>query len=546
MKNFKKHKWSLAIILFGAIILMLPMFLNPYHENDDSIYHLANILSVAESMKHHGLFGSPILPLLANDFGYASHLLYPPLAHTLTGLVYHLSSSFLSLETVMKIIHFLVLLASGYAMYGLALKFNKNSKVACLSSLLYMTFPYQLSESYVRSALGESFLFIFLPLILSGLLSLLNGDKKRFYPLFVIGYVGGILSHFTVMIFATLFFAIFLLFYHKKVFKKEFLIPFIIASSFVLGITLFYLTPMIEYKIKGGIAVFMPNLMSQGIYYTTLWPWQFLPTAWQNNEVSFHFTIISLILMGITIWKHKKITFPEYTKGLILVFIIFFIMITKAFYWDALPSILFMLQFAWRLVTFTGLAFVLIAPLCLLKTENKKIFGVLIIFILALSLGEIHFRNENLINVHTNEEIIASGSSIGWQQEYLPINAHESEYWQTRDHEIHFQKGQGEISIIESQTPTLKFEVKNIQEEVILELPRFFYLGYTLENDQQEGIFIQENSNGFIETKISRNGIYTLKYKGTTFMKIANIISIVAIIMFIVFLSFNHFKDKGK
>lgn len=257
IKTIKKHKWSILGIFLMSVFLMGIFLLNPYHENDDTVYHIANIVSLKDSMNLHGLLGSPILPNLAGGFGYASHLLYPPLAHTVSAVVYFFLGQWgVDVTDCLKLVHFFVFFLSGIAMYEFAYKIHQDKKVAFFSSILYLSFPYHLSEHYVRDAMGELFVFPFIPMILSGVVSLLDGDKKAFYPLFVIGYVGAMLSHFTIMIYFTIFLAIFLLVYHKRVFKKEFLIPFSIATVSVLGISLFFLESMVEYKIHGHIAVF--------------------------------------------------------------------------------------------------------------------------------------------------------------------------------------------------------------------------------------------------------------------------------------------------
>ena len=57
-------------------MVMIPMFLvNGYIINDDSKFHIANILSTVDSMKH--LIPNDILPNLLGDFGVAVRQFYP-------------------------------------------------------------------------------------------------------------------------------------------------------------------------------------------------------------------------------------------------------------------------------------------------------------------------------------------------------------------------------------------------------------------------------------------------------------------------------------
>ena len=43
-----------------------------------------------------------------------------------------------------------------------------------------------------------------------------------------------------------------------------------------------------------------------------------------------------------------------------------------------------------------------------------------------------------------------------------------------------------------------------------LELPRFYYIGYELLDDENKSIPIYENEMGMIEVRIPKNGIYSL------------------------------------
>lgn len=527
MKKLMEHKWSILGILLFALLLMMPMVINPYHENDDTIYHVANVISLTDSISMHGVLGSPILPNLANGLGYASHLLYPPLSHTITAWVNCVFSNFgLSVTQSFKFVHVVVFFLSGITMYGLAFKLSKNKKVAFFASLIYLSSPYHLSEHYVRDAIAELFVFPFLPMIISGVVSLLEKDTKKFYPLFVIGYVGGILSHFTLMIYFTIFLAIFLLIYHRKVFKKEFLVPFCIATLSVILITLFFLVPMIEYKIRGGIAVFMEGVMSWGVYGTSLWPHEFLPFSHFHDGVTYAFLLPTFALFIITCIQYKKLESIPYARGLIIVLALCFFCSTKLFYFDILPSLFYMIQFAWRLCAFICIGVSLFAPLCIRNISNKTMVLLILLFA-SFSLIEIHYRCENEF-IHTNEETVVSGAAMGWQHEYLPENAFKNEeYYENRSHDVIVKSG-GVATILEDNVPKLIFEAS---ENSILELPRLYYIGYVLKNQNGEVVPIYENENGLIEVEIKKDDVYTLDFFGTTYDRIANIVSIVSLIL---------------
>ena len=162
---------------------------------------------------------------------YGTELFYPPLGHYSAAYINTVvDNPVISLE----IVHFLGLIFSGITMYYLAKTLSKNRFIGLLSAVIYMLFPYHLSNIYVRDALGESLLFIFLPLIFLGLYELFNDNIKKFYPLFIIGYVGGMLSHLIMMCYLTVIILVFLIIKYKTTLK--YLKQFIIASLFILSL----------------------------------------------------------------------------------------------------------------------------------------------------------------------------------------------------------------------------------------------------------------------------------------------------------------------
>lgn len=536
MTWFKKNKWEILMIILATVMISIPIIIHPYHINDDTIFHLANTIAFSNSIPLNGFFDLRVLPNLARGFGYASGLLYPPLSHMLTGCIYFFMSPFLRITDTFKIFHGILFLGSGLAMYVCALEYTgNNKKVSLIASLLYLTYPYFLSDTYVRDALAESLIFPFLPLILKGIFSLLHHKKKEFYLFFVLGYVGGITAHFTMMMYATIFLGIFLLIYAKEVFKKDFIKPFLIGCIFVIGLTFFYLEGMVEFKLFGNISVFLPNLMSQGVYNTTIFPWLYLPFTGSKKEVNYYFSIMSCLLAVLYFSQRKKIYMPKYSKGLMITFLLSWWMTSPYFFWDLLPSFMYMIQFAWRLLVFVGLFSSLLLANAVGEMKNKYFYMGIVVLILGCSLFDIHYRNDSVYQL-SEEETVESDAAIGWQKEYLPVNALDQDYYLHRDDLIHSTE-KCTISILKDETPDLKFEVTHLLSSTTIELPRFSYLGYTLTKDNHSFPLIT-NDKGFIEANIDENGIYELRYTKTKFMNIAKIISMISLISWLFFLYF--------
>ena len=529
MEWFKKGNKKYILGIFAiAILLFLPMFLNPYYENGDTLYHVANLSSMVQVIQNNffdGIF-EKILPFIGNNFGYGTRLFYPPLAHTVTAyMAYFLDFFSIDMLDTMKIMHFLVFLFSGIIMFYCSNRFFKDSKLSFIASLIYMTSAYHLNEIYVRDAEAESMIFLFLPLILTSIKELLEGNKKLFYPLFIIGYVGGILSHFTLMIYFTIFLGISMLFFHKKIFKKEFLVPFLKACGLVLLLTLFFFEPLLEHKFLGNYRVYEKWVMSWGIQHTALWGFEyFAPFA--KDDIYFFFSIVTIIML-VAVARYQRKTLKQEKYKLVLIFGLLSLWLSTVYFpWIIMPYTFFMIQFGWRLVAFVILAVSFLAPLAIKNVKSKVLYSLIVIGLVLSGFASIHFASTTPVDLSNIEYVYG----MGWQREYLPVNTETNkEYFDTRDDSIHFMEGNGSAIIIEDEVPYLKFQLDTVGFSSV-ELPRLFYFGYVLKDQDGKKYPVFENGNGFVQANLP-SGTYTMDFEGSLVYKICFCISMTTFVL---------------
>lgn len=518
-------KKNILVIFVVALIMMLPMFTSEYKSSNDTKFHLINIEHLTKQIDKDFFNPSKVVGYIGNDFGYGTALFYPPLGHySATYLNTIINNSIISVE----IIHFVGLFLSGITMFLLAKALSKNDYIGLISAVIYMLFPYHLSDIYIRDALGESLIFIFLPLIFLGIYELLNDNKKRFYLYFVIGYVGGMLSHLTMMTYFTVIILIFLIFKYK--FTLKYLKQFIIASIFILAITSPFIVGLLQQRLLGNYNVFKEGVMVQGTWGNALMPLRYLFVGenWGTEYIRYYIDLVVLILLFFTFKKYKQYNNKYYNY--ILVFgIISFILSSMLFPWDLLPKSFRMIQFPWRFVTFVSLSISVLAPLCISKFNDKKMLSIiLIIFMVLLAQPNLKQASNEVIDISNIEQWYG----MGWQREYLPVSAAEnSDYFDNRNHDIIIKEGNANVEIINNDVPYLEFKVDN---DVTVELPRIYYIGYTLLNENNDKVDFYENEYGFIEAKLE-SGTYKLDFTGTKYDQIAKFVSIISILGFGVF-----------
>lgn len=536
MKNRKSSLLCIAILFVVTLVTMMPMWTSPYYSSHDTKFHIKNIEMLTEQIKEKPLFPSKVVKDIGNDFGYATDLFYAPLAHTSSS---YLNVIFQNPTITLKIVHFIVLWLSGITMYFCSKKISNSNGVGLLSAIIYMLFPYHLSDIYIRDALSETFIFIFLPMIVSSLYSLSQNDRKAFYPLFITGYVGGILSHLNLMAYLTVILLAFLLFKWKFTLKN--FKPLILSSIIILLITSPFLVGLIQQKVLGNYRVFIDGVMVQGTWPWALDPFDYLNVMnnYGNQEAKFFLDLTTIILLVITLIKYKKINSKFYNY--ILVFgIITLILSTKLFPWDILPRYARIIQFPWRMETFVAVSISLLAPLCLkLLSERKMTVSILTIIMILFAQPNLKAASSEIINMND----LPGWYGRGYQQEYLPQATYENkEYFDSRNLDILIEEGSGSVTIQEDKMPKLVFSVETL-DKIKVELPRLSYVGYTLKDSHKKSYVLSENKNGFLEATIP-SGQYTLDFTGTKIDMIARSISIITLLGCVIVISYK--KERGK
>lgn len=547
----QKGKYILAIFIFSIIIMLIDLP-NGYIKGHDTDFHLATITAIVDQLSWDNLTVQEPLKYIANGLGYGTNFFYPPIPHLIAAYITKLLNIFNigNVAVGMRITQWLTFFASGVTFYFLGEKIFKNKKTAMLLSLFYMTAPYHLAEVFVRDSFSEMFIPIAIPLIVLGLLYLVEKNYKRFLSYFIVGYTIAIYSHLAMTIYFTIMILVtFFIVYFKQIFTKRNIMYLILASGITLLLTSAFWMPLLEIKIKGSYAIFIPDYMTgeDGLEYSTISISELFAF---NREIDFHFIRYNLQLF-VTVLFFISLIFiikKKLWKEKIWIFLLLFtalsiIMITDLFPWYYAPDILQTLQFPWRLVIYITFGAILIAGITLKQIENKKYFKIISCILLILTVLGTYIYIDHLEEEQIDIADINNEKAVGNEKEYLPEKAiNNLEYFENRNNEIIIESGTGEITKILDDVPDLIFEV-DTSEELTIELPRIYYMGYKLEVNGEE-IELTESENGFLQATIQESGTYTLTYKKTIVMKIANIISIITFIVCVVFFIINTKREK--
>ena len=530
------------VIILVAIFLSIPLFnsnLNVYV--DDGIQHIARAYGTYLSFQENILFPN-IISSFSNGFGYSWNLFYGPLSTYGIVIINLVFSNFI---ISYKIFVYLCLFFSGYFMYKFINNFMENNNVALLSAILYMSFPYHLTDLYIRNALGEYASFMFIPLVFLGLYNIFYTSEKHYY--LSIGAIGLIITHNLSTLIVFVFSCLYIGLNFEKLKQTNVKKSIIINIIFILGVSAFYWMPLLETKFTTNYQVYEEGMMatkesvaSHGLQITQLFV--------SKNDGSYVFELgphiivmLALSIMAIRLIDDK---IKENYVFFLISSIICLWMSTKYFPWKILPDKLSIIQFPWRMMMMSAFFLSVICSiniyLILKKFEVKDVVIIASIAVFYTIAFKGYLQYDNLTNIEDISLGNISGRdfevSVGLgKEEYLPKKAYDNRFYiATRDEYIDVLEGN---AIIKDEEKNGNHFIANIEsgdtDYSILELPYLYYPGYEVRLD---GMITNtfETENGFIGIATLKNDKATLEvnYIGTSIMKKSLLISFISLIIF--------------
>ncbi len=554
MKNLikyckEKEIINYILIIIASIIISIPLAnknLNIYR--DDGIQHICRIIGTEQTLADKQ-FLPMIMSNLCNNFGYSWNIFYSPLTAYMSVVFRIFNFSYVN---CLKLCMFVIVLLSGLTMYKLTLRITKNKKLATLASIVYILAPYRITDMYIRTALAELASFIFIPIVFEGLYIILNEEKKS-YKL-ALGAAGLILTHQVIAMYTAIICFVYLIVFFKKLKSKTVLKNIGVNLLFCILMTSFYWVGLLQHYFNTSYEVFVPGRMEREevlIFYKAKFSQLFITSSEQT--MIYAIGLLSVIGLVLTPIAYKKIP-EEYKKTYMFFLIAGIILIGMAlsiFPFEKLPQALTMLQFTFRLFTFTSFffAFVVATNFAILIKDFKTLDIVVLLTISVLLL--VPYKSKLDFNLKDNEERLINGVRVTENtgrvhagmasMEYLPTKAFKNlKYIANRkDEVIVLDNNEAVISDYTKQASNMNFKISNINKETTIELPYIYYLGYRVYANDQE-IKYTESDNGFIQINIAKDSQIKVKYLGTNEMLISYAVSIISFAILIYLLKIKN------
>lgn len=556
MDNGKRALIVISIIMFFTIIVSLPIFQKNYNlYADDGVFHFFRIVGTENILKSKE-FLPLIIPNYCNNFGYGTNIFYSPLT-TVVPLIFRLLT--FNLYNTIRIMLILGSFLSGLTMYFFIKKVTDSDLAGIIGAILYIISPYRLNDAYYRMAIPEYYSFIFLPMVFNGMYTIVN--KKEKSNMLLIGATLLILSHSVMAFFTAILCFLYLLSNIKNLKEKRVIKNLGVSLILIILLSMFYLGPVIEHKVKGDYLAFDSDYMT-GEKLTKFkldFKLLFKPGAIGFYNLTIGFTLLAgLLLTFLCIRKvmdkdYKILYFFSLIFGFLLLFIS-----SKLFPYENMPKIFLMIQFTFRFLELINLLFIVVASINIsIIFERLHYLIIIVVFVCLTTMDLLPLKFLKYEDNSINEDFFNTPFKLSEitelsyyhpnlaQCEYLPKNAfNNTKYIEIRPDEPLVIESNENLIInnYKKQDTNLYFEAQNAKKGDSIELPYIYYLGYRIKINGKE-VDSFESEKGFVAFKFDKDyekAEIEVRYFGTNFMIASYLISLGTII----YLGVNHYTKK--
>jgi len=497
----------------------------------DYPFHYQRFVALMNALKE-GTFPYYTDYAAVGGYGYLTKIFYPDfilIPFAALGLLFGAETGFYSLIVVMTLLCALFTYMAVYKIY-------RNRFAAFAASILYTFCLYRLIDFFYRFALGEAISFTFIPIVLLGLHYIIYGDYRKWY-IITIGYSLLIFTHVLSSFLMSVTVVLLLLVNVKRLVKEPKRILYLLfAGLATIIITSYYLLPLLEQTWNGSFYFSTSEEISA--HWNRLRTDQLIVALFGGflNKTNGFIPGIGIILtLGIFIRffvKGKSDTLRKADIG-VIIGILYIWGASWAFPWGTQPFYsLSFIQFPWRLFEFTSYFFAVgtgVYLSFLIKPGGRRLATLSLITVLTAFMmfrdGKLHdyiICNDNSYTF----EIVSDGYGMG-SLEYIPSKVPDRNYMKTRGDSIGKRNDDTQIEGFARDKALISLNV-DVNRTDVIELPLFYYLGYTAELNGEE-IPVGESQNGLIQIPVNRSGEIKVYYKGTSLQKISWYTTIVSL-----------------
>lgn len=515
----------ITTLLIICLLLLSNLFKFGVFSSHDGEIHIARIAQFEKALSE-GQFPVRWLANLNFGFGYPTFVFLYSLPYYTATLISKLTESY---EATFKVVIFLSLGLSAMSFYFVAKKLIAHKLAAFIGSIFYIAAPYRFADIYERGALGESLIFIFLPLLFIAPI-MTNENTKIGFAFTSLVIFGALTTHaitFAIFIIPAILFSY--LIFRKSISKFLFLL---ISILFGFLLASFQVLPVIfEQKYteldKTYYTIFEKTFISANQLLR-------IPKEGINIGTGIQLglaqsTIILLSTIFIIYDFHRERSFNKFTIFFLITSLgaAFLTLDVSKQIWFAFKPLQTIL-FPWRFLTFTTLTIAILASLLTKRLVNQKFGLAVVVLLLFLAIyPSRHYLKGYGWHSFPDEYYESYQDPLKIDNYYLPKGLTKNIENLTFA-QISILKGSGQVKLIQKQNHKLEADLK-IEEDAKIQLHTMHFPGWELFIDGKKSpIFINyPNLEGLVVASIPRGRHHlVLKFNQTRLRQTANYLTL--------------------
>lgn len=540
--------WHYIVVIFFGLIVTARVWggITGFMIGDDANFHALRLQSAAHAWQD-GQIVPQVDPTVLNGYGYSYNIFYGPLITYITALLRLIIPNW---AIVINLSLVLMMVLSGVMMCYAIHKISRKPVLAALAGIIYITAPYHVLDLTVRVAVGELMAFVVAPLLILGLYQLVNRQRGAVRNIVISASVMLLSHNLSVLLFA-LMAILYLVLNYKSLKNWQIWQKILVAGGLIIGLTAFFTLPMLEAKFSNTYAIFNKEY---SLDYMCVNPAQ-LNDSWihpaelvfDNYELTPNYTVVdttsnirlglimTVSLIGFLFVAHRIDVKPEkkFVISLYVIAVLALLLMVGVRKWEWMPSLLYSLQFVWRLLLVVTVAMSVVTSYVIYDfmrgmVEHRQQLAILAIGILAVypvsDLVVYHPERHRDAGDLVDSSVFNGG--VGWGAEYLPVQLpcggrQEDlecdvyavyDYVNERGEKIEILDGKAKIRDIAHNGTKWSFYIEDVEESVTLELPAVWYPGYKATLNGKKVDVHPSEKRGFVEINIDEAGEVKVKY----------------------------------
>jgi hypothetical protein len=436
----------------------------------------------------------------------------------------------INLVEALKIQLILAIILSAGSMY-IFLKKKFTAVPSLVGTILYIWSPYRFVDTYTRAAIGEIWMFVFLPL----LMYVMTYSQKNCQKMFFLGsliWALAVLAHtsFMIVLFPfLLFYALFVAWERKSVHPLVFFLSFIMFGFFLSAFG--WMPAVFEKKYLMFDTLLDKAYQKQ---FISLYQLMLIPHAGMQTvsmlQVGIINTIASLIIWIVLLKKRVNNSIVYFCTMMFWVSL-FFMTPQSKYIWDVVP-LLHSVIFPWRLLIFCIFTSSVLCAFLIEKISNTHIKYLITTMCIAFIIGT------NLIYLwpgsatQRTDEMYKQykGTTNSFAEVFMPKGVNTSILTYTHP-PIEGFKENAKVSHQKIVSGNIRAQVES-KKNIIVQIGQLYFPGWQVLIDGQKVTI--DSQTGLLRVSVPK-GIHTIeaRFEETPLRKFADMISLVTFVVWI-------------